>query len=142
MNEVNSLQSLLVVIQTEIFKAVKAKALWITALLYTIAPVVSSFFMYVLKDPELAAASGLLGAKAQIAGEASWSAYIMMQSQMIAVGGIIVYGFITAWMFSREYADRTIKDLLALPFSRSIVVYGKVLTSFFIQICLSLYIIL
>lgn len=141
MNEVKPLQSLLIVIQTEIFKALKAKALWITTLLYTIAPVVSSFFMYVLKDPELAEASGLLGAKAQIAGEASWSAYIMIQSQMIAVGGILVYGFITAWIFGREYADRTIKDLLALPFSRSIIVYGKFLTSFIIQICLSLYII-
>jgi len=136
------MQALLTVIQTEMYKARKAKALWITAALFTIVPVVSSFFMYVLNNPELAEASGLLGAKAQIAGEASWSAFLMILSQMIAVGGIIVYGFVIAWIFGREYADRTIKDLLALPFSRSIVVYGKFLTGLLIHVYLSGYIIL
>ena len=35
------------------------------------------------------------------------------------------FGFSTSWIFGREYSDRTVKDLLALPVSRSKIVYSK-----------------
>jgi ABC-2 type transport system permease protein len=37
---------------------------------------------------------------------------------MISIGGIIGFGFAFSWLFGREYSDRTVKDLLALPMSR------------------------
>lgn len=135
------MKQLLIVIQTELFKAFKVRAIWLTVLMFTLVPLVSSFFMYVLKDPEFATSSGLLGAKAQIAGEASWPAFIAVQGQMIAVGGLIAYGFITSLIFGREFAHLTVKDLLALPYSRLLIVLGKFITSFMINIVLSLYII-
>src|SRR5699024_1298166 len=46
--------------------------------------------------------------------------YINLHAQMIAVGGIFVFGFVTSWIFGREYADKTVTDLLALPYSRAI----------------------
>lgn len=46
-------------------------------------------------------------------------------SQAISVGGLFAFGFITSWIFGREYSDRTIKDLLALPISRNTIVISK-----------------
>jgi ABC-2 type transport system permease protein len=48
-------------------------------------------------------------------------------SQASAAGGLVLFGFIAAWVFGREYSDRTIKDLLALPTARSTVVLAKFL---------------
>jgi ABC-2 type transport system permease protein len=39
--------------------------------------------------------------------------------------GLMGFGFVTSWVFGREYADRTIKDILALPVSRSFIVISK-----------------
>src|SRR5690625_1260502 len=135
------MRQIIIVIRAELLKIKKAKAIWITALMFTLVPLVSSFFMYILKDPDSATTSGLLGAKAQIAGKASWPAFILVQGQMISVGGIIVYGFITSWIFGREFADLTVKDLLALPYSRTYIVLGKFITAFIVHVLLSVYII-
>lgn len=132
---------LLAALQTEGLKVRKSKIFWITLSAFTIAPIMAGFFMYVLKDPELARSSGLLGAKAQIAGEANWPSYLSLHSQMIAVGGIFVFGFITSWVFGREYAERTVKDLLALPYSRAVIVIAKFIASFIANIILSIYIV-
>jgi ABC-2 type transport system permease protein len=37
----------------------------------------------------------------------------------------VLFGFITSWVFGREYSDHTAKDLLALPVSRSSIVSAK-----------------
>lgn len=129
------------VLLTELLKIRKSKVVWMTAAAFTIAPLMAGFFMFVLKDPELAKSSGLVGAKAQIAGEANWPSYLNLIAQMIAVGGIIVFGFITSWIFGREYADNTIKDLLSLPYSRAVTVIAKFVASFITNIILSIYIV-
>jgi ABC-type transport system involved in multi-copper enzyme maturation permease subunit len=130
------------VLKVEGLKIRKSKVIWITGLAFTLLPLVAGFFMFVLKNPQLAKSSGLLGAKAQIAGEASWPSYIDLLSQMIAVGGMIVFGLTTTWIFGREYADGTAKDLLALPYSRSYIVMGKFLASLIINLILSTYVII
>lgn len=129
-------------LQTEGIKIRKSKMIWITPAIFTMAPLMGGFFMFVLKDPELARTTGLLGDKAQILGEATWPAYFSLLAQIIAVGGIIVFGFVTSWVFGREYADRTIKDLLALPVHRSVIVLAKFIAIFLTCLLLSLYVIL
>jgi hypothetical protein len=92
------------------------------------AAMVGGFFMIVLKDPELAQRVGLISAKAQIlAGAADWPTYLELLAQGLAVGGIILFGFIGSWVFGREYADHTVKDLLALPMPRTKIVAAKFL---------------
>ncbi|TWT02373.1 ABC transporter permease [Planomicrobium sp. CPCC 101079] len=130
---------LLAVLQVEAMKLRKSKLLWIVLATFTIAPLMGGFFMFVLKNPELAKSTGLLGAKAQIAGEATWPAYFSMLAQIIAVGGLLVFGFVASWIFGREYTDRTIKDLLALPYHRGILVLAKFLVVFATAGLLSLY---
>lgn len=97
----------------------------ITMLALMLVPFVGGFFMFVLKDPDLAKSLGFISAKANIMGNADWSSYLGLLAQAIAIGGLVVFGFVISWIFGREYSDRTIKDLLALPISRSIIVFSK-----------------
>ena len=83
------------------------------------------FLMYLSMHPELANNSSLLGTKASYFSETNWSSYFSLILQMIAALGLILFGFLTSWAFGREYSDRTIKDLLALPISRSSIVLAK-----------------
>lgn len=128
-------------LQAEVLKIRKSKMIWLTLAAFTIAPLMGGFFMYVLKDPDLAEKAGLLGEKAQIQGEATWPSYLSILAQMIAVGGIIVFGFVTSWVFGREYSDRTAKDLLALPYPRSYIVIAKYIASMIACGLLSIYIV-
>ena len=88
-------------------------------------PFMGGFFMFVLKDSDLAQGLGFISTKASIIGTADWPSYLGLLSQAISIGGLMVFGFIMSWIFGREYSDRTIKDLLALPISRHIIVLSK-----------------
>src|SRR5690625_4827679 len=131
----------LTALHVEGLKIRKSKVVWITFAAFTIAPLMAGFFMFVLKHPEFAKNSGLLGAKAQIAGEANWPSYLQLHAQMIAVGGILVFGFVMSWVFGREYADYTAKDLLVLPYSRIVIVIAKFIAASITNIILSTYVV-
>lgn len=110
----------------ESLKVFHSKILWITLLAFLVIPFVGGFFMFVLKDPEFARSSGLIGAKAQLTlGTADWLSYFQFLSQAVSAGGLFVFGFATSWVFGREYSDRTVKDLLALPIPRIQIVLAK-----------------
>ncbi|HLS67557.1 MAG TPA: ABC transporter permease [Pseudogracilibacillus sp.] len=121
---------LMSVVRVELYKLFRSYIFWIVGGLCMLIPIVASLFMYALQHPHIAAQMGLLGQKAQFANEASWTAFFDVQSQMIAVGGIIAFSFITSWMFGREFVHGTVKDLLALPYSRTIVVFAKFFCTF------------
>ena len=116
------------VVSTELLKSQKSKVMWIISLAFTILPIMAGFFMFVLKEPVFAQKSGLLGAKAQLAGTADWPSYLNLLAQGIAIGGLFVFGFMFSWIFGREYTERTVKDLLALPFSRTYIPIAKFIT--------------
>jgi ABC-2 type transport system permease protein len=119
------MKQILGLIAIELFKTRKAKVVWITFGAFTLLPIMSGFFMVLLKNPVMAEKWGLMGDKAQLAGSADWPTLLSMLAQGISIGGLFVFGFITSWIFGREYADRTIKDLLALPFPRIYIPIAK-----------------
>ncbi len=113
-------------IWVEVLKARRSKMPLLTALGFSLAPFAGGFFMIVMKDPDLARDMGMISAKAQIlAGSADWQTYLGLLAQATAVGGIMLFGLIGSWVFGREYSDRTVKDLLALPTTRSAIVLAK-----------------
>jgi len=115
---------------TEFLKARRSKVPWSIAAGFSLAPLVGGLFMVILKDPEHARQLGLIGTKAQLsAGVADWPTYLSLLSQSVAVGGGIVFAFLTAWVFGREFADRTIRGLLAIPTPRSAIVVAKMLVT-------------
>jgi len=121
-------------------KLFHSKVPLITMLALTLVPFMGGFFMFVLKDPSLAQKLGFISAKAHIMGTADWPSYFGLLSQAIAVGGLVVFGFVTSWIFGREYSDRTIKDLLALPISRSIIVFSKFIVAILWCLFLSIFV--
>jgi ABC-2 type transport system permease protein len=113
-------------VATEFLKARRSKVPWLVASGFSLAPLVGGLFMVVLKDPGGARRLGLLGAKAQLtAGAADWPTYLSLLAQSVAVGGGVLFAFLTAWVFGREFADRTVRTLLAVPAPRWAIVAAK-----------------
>jgi len=113
-------------IWVEMLKARRSRMPLVTALGFSMVPLGGGFFMIVLRDPEFARRVGLISAKAQITiGVADWPAYLGFLTLATAAGGIILFGLVAIWVFGREYSDRTAKDLLALPTTRSAIVVAK-----------------
>ncbi len=94
--------------------------------------------MFVAKNPEIAAKLGLIGTKSKLFGQNDWNGYLGLIIQTITSLGLIGFGFVSSWVFGREYSDRTIKDILALPVPRSSIVISKFLVIFLWCILLSL----
>ncbi len=112
----------------ELLKARRSKMPLLTALGFAMVPLAGGFFMVVLKDPDMARRVGLISTKAQLTmGAADWPTYLRFLTLAVGAGGIVLFGLITSWVFGREYSDRTVKDLLALPTARSAIVLSKLI---------------
>jgi ABC-2 type transport system permease protein len=113
-------------IASEFLKSRRSRVPWGVAAGFTAAPLVMGLFMVILKDPEGARALGLLGAKAQLtAGSADWPTFLNLMGQAATVGGAILFAFLAAWVVGREFADRTLRGLLANPTPRRTIVVAK-----------------
>jgi ABC-2 type transport system permease protein len=115
-------------IWAETLKARRSKLPWLTAAGFSLAPLMGGLFMIILKDPVAARSMGLISAKAQLtAGVADWPTYFGMLAQAAAIGGALLFALVTAWVFGREFSERTVKELLALPTPRGAIVSAKFL---------------
>lgn len=110
----------------ELMKVRRSRLPLLTVLTFTVAAAVGGLFMFILADPARARALGLVGAKSQLVdGVADWPTYFGLLAQTVAVGGIVIFGLVVIWTFGREFSQRTVMDLLALPTSRGAVVLAK-----------------
>ncbi|NUT34364.1 MAG: ABC transporter permease subunit [Hamadaea sp.] len=110
----------------ESVKLLRSRLWWISLLAITVGTAAGGLFMFISLHPEQARDLGLLGAKAQLATlEPTWDSYFGLLAQIAAIGGFLVFGMIMVWVFGREFADHTAKDLLALPTSRAATVAAK-----------------
>jgi ABC-2 type transport system permease protein len=120
------LNSFFAALWSETLKMRRSRVPLFTAVGFSLAPLIDGLFMIILKDPEAARSMGLISAKAQlVAGVADWTTFFNVLAQIVAVGGAIVFSIVTAWVFGREFSDRTAKELLALPTSREAIVAAK-----------------
>jgi ABC-2 type transport system permease protein len=110
----------------ELLKARRSKVSVLTGAGFMILPLVGGLFMIILKNPERARELGLISMKAQLTGGvADWPTLFGFLTLGTAMGGSILFSFITAWVFGREYADHTAKELLAVPTRRTVIVAAK-----------------
>jgi ABC-2 type transport system permease protein len=113
-------------LRVELLKTRRSIAPLLTCLAFVIAPLVGGLFMYILADPERAQRMGLIGQKAQLAGGGSdWAAYWAFLAQAATVGGFVLFAFVVAWVFGREFSDGTVRYLLALPTPRAAIIAAK-----------------
>jgi ABC-type transport system involved in multi-copper enzyme maturation permease subunit len=115
---------------TEFLKLRRSKVTWGTLAGLSMGPLGLALFMWILRSPGRAAQLGLLGTKANMSGlEATWPAYASALTLVIGIGGMLLLSFIVAYIFGREYAEGTEKNLLALPVARHWIVISKLVVA-------------
>jgi ABC-2 type transport system permease protein len=89
-------------------------------------------FMWMMKNPGMAEKLGLLGQKAKFAfgGQSVyWGTFITFTVEMGGIGGLVMCSIIVTYVFGREYAEGTAKNMLALPIPRRVFVFAKIIVS-------------
>ncbi|MDR0430289.1 MAG: ABC transporter permease, partial [Tannerellaceae bacterium] len=119
-------------LKAELIKNRHSKILLISFIAFSIVPVMGGVFMLVMKNPQAMSKASLLNAKMETMNfSADWNGLFMILTMGMGIGGILIFGFIISWIFGREYAENTVKDLLSMPTSKS-----KILNAKFILYCL------
>ncbi|MEW6516736.1 MAG: ABC transporter permease [candidate division FCPU426 bacterium] len=111
--------------RVEVLKFRRSLAPGLSFLGLSLGPLVGGVFMIILKDPAAAKDMGLISTKASLVGTADWPSLLGLLAQVVAAGGMVMFGFLTAWMFGREFSERTVRQLLAVPTPRSAIVAAK-----------------
>ncbi|MBL8966610.1 MAG: ABC transporter permease [Spirochaetaceae bacterium] len=121
-------QTLHAVVATEFLKLRRSKVVWMSFLIYGFMIAMLGLFMWIALNPGMAESLGLLGQKANFAfaGESlDWAGFLGMVFMMASLGGMIFLSFIVVFIFGREYAEGTEKNLLVLPVPRGLFVLAK-----------------
>jgi ABC-type transport system involved in multi-copper enzyme maturation permease subunit len=122
---------------SEVLKNKHSRITWVTFIAFSLAPLFGGVFMLLMKDNGYGGLSGAFKSKAVLMSfEANWNSYLGLLSQAVGVGGVLIFGFVASWLFGREYADGTAKDLLSLPISRAKILNAKFL--YYILWCFAL----
>ena len=121
MNELSS------VIWIETRKAVRSRMPWFTGAASLVMPFGLALLIWLATNPEITEQLGLMGAKANLVTYAStsWPSYLSLLAQMVAAGVFIISCLVVSWVFGREFVDHTLKDMLAVPVPRSVLLLAK-----------------
>lgn len=90
-------------------------------------PLGLGFLIFVARNPEISQNLGLISAKADLVAYSAtdWPAYLSLFGMFMAMGGLGLFSFVISWVFGREFADGTVKDLLAVPVARATILLAK-----------------
>lgn len=114
-----------VAIEAELMKAYKSKVFFVTIGFFMFIATMMALLVYIAGHPEIAGRSAMVSAKAELIGKGDWPAFMGLLVQIILALGALGSGVVTAWIFGREYSDRTLKDVLILPVSRLNIILAK-----------------
>jgi ABC-2 type transport system permease protein len=127
-------------LKAEIIKNKHSIILPISFIAFSLVPVMGGVFMLVMQNPEAMAKASLLNTKMEAMNvSANWDALFMILTEGMGIGGIMVFGFMTSWIFGREYSDNTVKDLLSLPTSKTMILNAKYMVYFIWSIILAIF---
>jgi len=115
-----------------------SKILLITILFFAFIPSMMGLMIFIFRHPEISAKLGLISVKASLFAVADWNGFMVILLQFISAIGLIGFGFVTAWVFGREFTEKTIKDILPLPIPRAKIVFAKFIIVFIWGLILSL----
>lgn len=133
------MKNMFAAIWSESLKVLRSKVVWFTFIFFSIMPIMYGLMGFIQNNPGLAHNIGSIGAGVTLDGKVNWTSYLGNLKQGAAGAGIVGFAFVASWIFGREYSDRTIKDLLALPVSRSWIVLAKFIVMFIWCFLLSLF---
>ena len=123
------MKSIGVTFWAECLKVRKSKVFWLSMVFFVFVSFMMGLIMMIQIHPGISEKLGLIGTKASMMrfGEPGWKNYFTLLLQGMGAIGLIGFGFATSWVFGREYTENTLKDMLALPVSRSSIVISKLL---------------
>jgi ABC-2 type transport system permease protein len=125
--EVSKMKNYLDMVWIEGRKALRSRMpLW-TALGSLFMPLGMGFLIFVARNPVISHKLGLVSAKADLVAYSAtdWASYLGLSGMLIAAGGFILFVLSISWVFGREFADGTLKDLLAVPVQRASILLAK-----------------
>lgn len=111
----------------ELRKALRSRMpLW-TSLGSLFMPLGIAFLIFVSRNPQVSQKLGLVSAKADLVAfaAADWPTYLSFFGQLVAAGEFFLLVFAISWVFGREFADGTLKDILAVPVQRFSILLAK-----------------
>lgn len=111
----------------ELRKAIRSRIpLW-TLLGSLFMPLGTAFLIFVAKHPEIFQKLGLVNAKANLIAYSAtdWPSYLVLFAEIVSAGGFFFFVMAISWIFGREFADGTLKDILAVPVQRSTILLAK-----------------
>jgi ABC-2 type transport system permease protein len=108
-------------------KALRSRMPLFTSIGSLVMPLGIALLILLATNPELTEKLGLMGAKANLVAYAStsWPTYFELLAQIVAAGVFLFSCLVVSWVFGREFADRTLKDMLAVPVQRSRILLAK-----------------
>ena len=111
----------------ELRKVLRSRLPLFTTLGSLVMPVGIAFLIFLAKNPELSQKLGLVSAKANLIAYSAtnWTTYLGFSAMIITAGGFFLFTFAISWVFGREFADGTLKDMLAVPVSRLTILLAK-----------------
>src|SRR5512136_1836376 len=110
----------------ELRKVLRSRVPLFTALGFLMMPLIAALLIFIFKDPQMARQLGLLGVKANlVVVSADWPGYFNLMIEFTALGGFFFFCLAMSWTFGREFADGTVKDLLAVPVPRMDILLAK-----------------
>jgi ABC-2 type transport system permease protein len=125
--EAQKMRNLKEMIWIEFRKAARSKVpLW-TILGSLFMPLGIALLIFIARNPVISQKLGLLSVKADLVAYSAtdWPAYLGLTAMIIAAGGFFIFVLATSWIFGREFADGTVKDLLAVPVQRTSILFAK-----------------
>ncbi len=108
-------------------KAIRSRMVLWTLIASLLPPFGVGFLLWVSKNSQVSQKLGLVGAKANLVAFAAvdWPSYAALFGQVIGAAGFFLGIFVVSWLFGREFADGTVKDMLAVPVRRSLILLAK-----------------
>ena len=132
----NTLKSM---VWVELKKASRSVMPLSTAIIILFIPLACGLMMLIYKDPVFAREAGIISVKAHwMGGTADWPSYMNMLSLAVGIAGMLLFSLVQTWIFGREFMDKTMKDLMAVPVNRSIIVLAKFIVSLIWSVGLTL----
>jgi ABC-2 type transport system permease protein len=121
----------------EVLKVRRTKIFPVSIYFFIFIGIMMGLLMFLSMHPEIASRSSVMKTKTLFLGGPDWSTYYELLLQIILTVGVIGAGIVTSWVFGREFSDRVVKDLLALPVPRSTIVLSKLTVLFIWTLILS-----
>lgn len=111
----------------EMLKVRRAKIFPVSIGFFAFIGIMMGLLMFLTTHPEIANRSSTIRMKTSFIGGTDWNGFYDLLIQIALSISVIGSGFITSWVFGREFSDRALKDILALPVRRSTIVASKLI---------------